>query len=922
MRTFVKLLRSCCTLALIGGCSLETKVGTFNATPTALITSHADGEAVMANEEILLLGTVSDPDNAAESLAVTWTVSGVHACPDAVPDETGLTSCTASFEEGLGEVKLQVKDPGGEAALDVILLSVIPNEAPVVTLLAPDPAGDYTTGELIPFEAEVSDKEDPAEDLVLSWISSIDGDLSLPPSADSTGSVADAIPLSPGDHVITLTATDTQNKTGTDTVSINVAGENTKPTCQITAPLNGEFGELGQLVTFEGLVEDVETDSDQLLVDWSSDKDGALGSSTPNSSGDVSFPFSSLTADTHVVSMVVADELGDTCTDFITFTVGTAPTILLTAPNPSSTHKLGDGISFSAEVADQEDSATDLLIDWVSSIDGLISSQGSASNGIAQFVDDTLSEGTHTLTVTVTDTTGFFAEDLVSFEVYANNAPTLTSASISPNPARVDDTLDCSYTGFNDPDGDPDLSTMEWTISGTLVGTGTTLSGIFAKSDVVKCTVTPFDGSDAGASLTAKRTIDNSIPSISSVSISPNPATVSDSLSCSYSGFTDADGDSDASLIEWTVNGNSAGNGSTLSSGFSGGDDISCTITPYDGEDTGVAMSDSLTIDNSVPSIDSATIDPIPAYVNDTLSCSADNFSDADGDADQTSFEWVISGTTVGSGASLAGAFSKGDTVKCKATPSDGLDTGSTETDTVTISNSPPAVSNASIDPDPAGANDTLDCSYSYADADSDTDASSIEWFVNGSSAGTGSSLNGVFIGGDEIECSVTANDGDEDGNTISTSLIIDNSPPSITNVSISPDPATEIDTLTCSYSGFIDMDGDADASSIEWFVNGVSAGSGDTLGSGFSNNDTVTCTVSPSDGMDDGAPMSDQLVIGYLGPQPGEGEGGSFCAGASYVSSNNYSGVMCTAPVEVSTIESTNGTMTLHAGPIYRSAP
>jgi hypothetical protein len=348
---------------------------------------------------------------------------------------------------------------------------------------------------------------------------------------------------------------------------------------------------------------------------------------------------------------------------------------------------------------------------------------------------------------------------------------------------------------------------------------------------------------------------------------------------------------------------------------------VVCTITPHDGEDTGVAMSDSLTIDNSVPSIDGAIIVPDPAYVDDTLSCTATNFTDADGDSDQTSFEWVISGTTVGSGSTLAGVFSKGDTVKCKATPSDGMDAGTTKTDTVTISNSPPVVSNASIAPDPAGANDTLDCSYSFADADGDSDASSAEWFVNGISAGTGSSLSGAFLGGDYVECSVTANDGSEDGNTATAAITIDNGAPSITSVTISPDPATAQDTLNCNYSGYY-LDGDPDASTIEWFVGSTSAGTGATLASGFNNGDTVTCTVTPSDGLDAGTPMSAQVVIGAIGPQPGVGEGSSFCSGAAYVQSTNFSGVMCTGPVDIGTIESTNGTMTLHAGPIYRSAP
>jgi hypothetical protein len=910
-----------CTLTLIGGCETETKVGTFNTTPTALITSHSDGEAVMANVEILLLGNVSDPDNTPESLVVTWTVGGLHSCMDAVPDEGGLTSCTASFEEGLGEVKLQVKDAGGEAAIDIITLSVIPNEAPVVTLLAPDPNGSYTTGDLIPFEAEVSDKEDAAENLVLTWTSSIEGDLSLPPSADSTGAVADAINLSPGDHVITLTAMDSNNKTGTDTVNISVAEINTAPTCQITAPLSGEIGELGQLVTFEGMVGDAETAIDQLVVDWSSDKEGALGTSTPNSAGDVSFPYSSLTADTHVISMVVTDELGLTCTDFITFTVGTAPTIALTSPTASSIHKLGEGITFSADVTDAEDSPTDLVLDWVSNIDGLISTQGAASNGVAQFVDSGLSEGTHTLTVTVTDTAGFYAEDLVSFEVYANSAPSITSASISPNPAYVNDALTCSYTGYSDPDGDPDLTTMEWTISGTLVATGPTLTGVFAKSDVVKCVVTPFDGTDAGSALTAKRTIDNSIPSISDVSISPNPASTTSTLTCSASGFSDADGDADASTIEWTVNGSSAGSSTTLSSGFSGGDDVVCTVTPYDGEDIGTPLSDSLTIDNSAPSIASVSINPDPAYVDDSLNCSVNGFSDADGDADQTRFEWVINGTTVGSGDTLAGAFAKGDTVKCKATPSDGMDDGTTLNTTITISNSAPTVSSVSISPDPAGAADTLDCSYAYADTDSDADASTIEWFVNGIIAGTDSILTGVFLGGDTVECAVTANDGSENGNTITAAITIDNGAPSITSVSISPATATASDVLTCSYSGYYDIDGDPDASTIEWFVGGASAGTGDTLSTGYTIGDTVSCTVTPSDGLDTGSPLSAQIIIGAIGPQAGEGVGGGFCAGGGAVS-GSYSGVVCASPLELSTTAATNGIMTWYPGPIYRTAP
>ena len=38
-----------------------------------------------------------------------------------------------------------------------------------------------------------------------------------------------------------------------------------------------------------------------------------LGSSSPDSSGNVSFPFTDLTVNTHVISMTVTDEVGAEC---------------------------------------------------------------------------------------------------------------------------------------------------------------------------------------------------------------------------------------------------------------------------------------------------------------------------------------------------------------------------------------------------------------------------------------------------------------------------------------------------------------------------------------------------------------------------------------------------------------------------------
>ena len=86
----------------------------------------------------------------------------------------------------------------------------------------------------------------------------------------------------------------------------------------------------------------------------------------------------------------------------------------------------------------------------------------------------------------------------------------------------------------------------------------------------------------------------------------------------------------------------------------------------------------------------------------------------------------------------------------------------------------------------------------------------------------------------------------------------------------ITPDPATAADTLSCVTSGYADINGDADESRYEWIVNGTLAGTEETLSEAFVGGDEVVCTVIPSDGEDDGEPMSDNIVISNTGSPGG----------------------------------------------------
>ena len=81
--------------------------------------------------------------------------------------------------------------------------------------------------------------------------------------------------------------------------------------------------------------------------------------------------------------------------------------------------------------------------------------------------------------------------------IIENTDPVVSNVMVSPNPAYTGDVLDCVYT-YEDVDGDPDQSDIEWTVNGQYAHTGQAFAGTFVFGDVIECTVTPDDGQDTG----------------------------------------------------------------------------------------------------------------------------------------------------------------------------------------------------------------------------------------------------------------------------------------------------------------------------------------------------------------------------------------------------------------------------------------
>ncbi|MGB0474400.1 MAG: choice-of-anchor V domain-containing protein, partial [Candidatus Poseidoniaceae archaeon] len=142
--------------------------------------------------------------------------------------------------------------------------------------------------------------------------------------------------------------------------------------------------------------------------------------------------------------------------------------------------------------------------------------------------------------------------------------------------------------------------------------------------------------------------------------------------------------------------------------------------------------------------------------------------------------------------------------------------------------NNPPSASNALLTPTDARTTDPLSLSYSYSDPDGDSESGSeITWYRDSQALPAGT-IQGLTVPssetmkGQEWYATVRPSDGSDYGNVVtSNTVIIENTPPSLTMPTISPSSADEDDDLTVSYTA---NDDDQDQLTIEirWYLDGV----------------------------------------------------------------------------------------------------
>jgi hypothetical protein len=287
--------------------------GVSNNAPVVTINTPADGSSFNAGDSISFSGMATDTEDGVISASLSWTSSIDGSIG------SGASVMTSSLSVGVHTITASVTDSGGLPGSDSITVTVNPpGTDPEVMITGPADGSIFTEGDPINFTGTASDAEDPGlSDADLSWTSSIDGSI-------GSGASFSTSTLSVGVHTITASVTDSDGRTGSDSITVTVnAAANTAPMVTITNPSDGATFTQIDSIPFAGTAsDDEEPDISGADLSWTSNIDGSIGSGASFST--------TLTVGTHTIEASVMDQEGLVGSDTITVNIVAAAADTLT----------------------------------------------------------------------------------------------------------------------------------------------------------------------------------------------------------------------------------------------------------------------------------------------------------------------------------------------------------------------------------------------------------------------------------------------------------------------------------------------------------------------------------------------------------------------------------------------------------------
>ncbi len=634
------------------------------------------------------------------------------------------------------------------------------NTAPTIASVSLSPTSPKEGDTVVAAVVDAED-DDPADTVALTYVWSVNGTT----VAGASSSSLDSSNFNKGD-TIQVSVTGSDGTASSSAVTASVTAVNTKPVLASVAIDQTSPGTLTDLTLTLGATTDVDPADTTFTYTYQWYADGTAISGATGTT---------LAAADHsrdeVITVKATPNDGTTDGDEVT---SSSVTISNSAPSITGVTVVSD-ITPATEAAtitctptgwsDDDGDAEGYEYAWT--INGTaISASGATVTGADFDRADTVK-----CTATPTDGTATGAAVASSNSItIVNYNPVITSVVIAPADPTVTDTVTATFT-FTDLDGDTPTETYSWTIDGAapVAGTSSVDGGTdFVKEDTIQVELTLNDGNGGSASLSSNTlTAVNTAPEISGVTLSDTSPTTTDDVTVSVATETDDDSDAITLSYKWFVNDTEVSGATTNtldSSEFKKGDEIYCEVTPNDGDEDGDSVdSGTATAVNTAPVIAGSTavvVTPSNPTKLTPPTCAA-TATDDDGDTITYSYRWTVGSTVVGTSAALpASAFTRGDTLVCNATPSDGTDTGTEVASAgALVGNAAPPISSIPRSPTSPKEGDTVAASIVAVDADGDAVTYTYSWTVDGTTITDATLDGGDFDKGDSITVTATPTD-------------------------------------------------------------------------------------------------------------------------------------------------------------------
>ena len=668
------------------GCGQEQIIEKIeNLPPQILITSHTNESMITEGFETEFRASVSDDDNEYSDLLVRWSNSGTTVCDWTPVSAQGESFCPFALTPSTSQVIAEVKDPQGAAGVAEINPSVRSNLPPTVSILSPSDGSVYYGNDLVEFHMNIDDAEENPSELVVNIESTVDGTL-FTEAPDSGGQYMESRYLSPGQHILTMTITDSGGANTSRTMSVLVKPDNEAPTCQFLNPAPDTNVLGGTPIDFVLQVDDVNIPNDTIEVKLTSSIDGFLPIPDPDANGQILYTMPNFSNGRHSMTLTAFDERGLECSVSQLLVIDSVPVVSISQPQDGDVFSIGEIVEFQGRVLDNEDLEHEMTLEWSSNIDGSMHSDLVNAQGRQQFFYDQLSVGPHIVTASSTDSGGHTSTTDINIRI--NTPPTAALVSFYPEPVYSNNDLQVVPYNASDIDGDTIAYTYSWSKNGVVqpYTIDTIPANQLYVGDEWSVTVTTDDGYDAGPSSTGSIIISNTDPTFTvPISLSNTEVEVGNSVICSATS-EDVDDGALTTTIEWSIGGSGVGSADlfTIPMTSSVGDVYQCTVTATDANGASISDTAYTTVINTAPIVQPPVIVSSDGnyFVDSQLTCST-NVTDPNETLAPT-YQWIVSGSVLDTGATInLGNYTilPGATVTCQATTED----AEGETDSATM---------------------------------------------------------------------------------------------------------------------------------------------------------------------------------------------------------------------------------------------